>query len=187
MKKEIRKQLKEIRKNLSKNEVFEKSKKIKEKLFETREFKQASTILFYVSYDNEVYTHNMIKDCIFKNVKIIVPISVEKTRSLILSRLKSWNDLVTGSYGILEPKKDMIKEIPIDEIDLIIVPGVGFDISGRRIGHGKGYYDKLLKKAKKAIHIGLAFENQIVKEIPTNSHDLPVHIIITEERIIYCD
>jgi 5-formyltetrahydrofolate cyclo-ligase len=186
MKKEIRKQLKEIRKNLSKNEVLEKSKIIKEKLFEIKEFKQASTILFYVSYNNEVSTHDMIKDCIFKNVKIVVPISVKKTRSLILSKLKSWNDLETGSYGILEPKKDKIKEISIDEINLIIVPGVGFDKKGRRIGHGKGYYDNLLKTAKKAFHIGLAFENQILDEIPTDSFDFPVHMIITEDRVIYC-
>lgn len=186
MKKRIRKELLEKRKKISKKEIIEKSKKIKEKLFEIKEFKQASTILFYVSYDNEVYTHDMIKECISKNLKVIVPVSVKKTRSLILSELKSWDDLETGSYGILEPKKDKINEIPLDKIDIIIVPGVGFDTCGCRIGHGKGYYDILLKKAKKVLFVGLSFEIQIVDEIPTNSHDFPVHIIITENRLIYC-
>lgn len=186
MKKRIRKELVEKRKKLSKKEIFEKSKKIKEKLFEIKEFKQASTILFYVSYGSEVYTHDMIKECISKNVKVIVPVSIKKTRSLILSELKSWNDLETGAYGILEPKKDKIKEISLDKIDVIVVPGVGFDICGCRIGHGKGYYDNLLKIAKKALFVGLSFEIQIVDEIPTNSYDLPVHIIVTENRLIYC-
>ena len=85
---------------------------------------------------------------------------------LISASRKSIVDLEIGSYGILEPKADKVKEISIDEISLIIVPGVGFDESGYRIGHGKGYYDNLLRKSKNASHIGLAFEVQIINKIP---------------------
>jgi 5-formyltetrahydrofolate cyclo-ligase len=84
----------------------------------------------------------------------------------------------------LEPKSDKIKEIPLEKIELIIVPGVGFDEDGNRIGHGKGYYDNLLRNSQKILHIGLAFESQIVKKIPTNSYDIPIKMIITEKRII---
>jgi 5-formyltetrahydrofolate cyclo-ligase len=69
---------------------------------------------------------------------------------------------------------------------LIIVPGLGFDTNGCRIGHGKGYYDNLLKNSRNALHIGLAFEAQIVKKIPVDAHDLPVHMIVTEKRVIDC-
>jgi 5-formyltetrahydrofolate cyclo-ligase len=186
MKKQTRKNLIFIRKNLSRQDVIEKSKKIKSKLFSLNEFKQASTILFYVSYDNEVYTHDMIKELLTIKKNIVVPIACKKNRSLILSKLENWDDLSVGSYNILEPKKDRINKINLDSIDLIIVPGVGFDEKGNRIGHGKGYYDKLLKKSKQVTSIGLSFECQILKNIPTGIYDIPVNIIVTEKRIISC-
>ena len=186
MKHLLRKELIEKRISLSEKDVIEKSNKIKKQLFGTNEFKQASTILFYVSYNNEVNTHQMIKDALLLGKNVIVPISKKQDRSLILSKLEKWEDLEIGSYGVLEPRAESLIEISIDEINLIIVPGIGFDKNGNRIGHGKGYYDTLLKKAKNALHIGLAFEIQIVKKIPIERHDFPVKKIITENRIINC-
>ncbi|HEC72536.1 MAG TPA: 5-formyltetrahydrofolate cyclo-ligase [Thermoplasmatales archaeon] len=181
MKNALRKRLLDIRKKLSHNEVLEISKKIEEKLFSLKEFQKASTILFYVSYDNEVYTHDMIKRCLHSGKNIVVPVSDTKNEILILSKLENWHDLEKGSYGILEPKK--IIKISPSELDLIIVPGVGFDEKGNRLGHGKGYYDKLLQKSNVKT-IGLAFECQIVEKITTGQNDIPVDIIITEKRII---
>jgi 5-formyltetrahydrofolate cyclo-ligase len=94
--------------------------------------------------------------------------------------------LEVGAYNILEPRQDTIKEIPIESIDLILVPGVVFDIHGNRIGHGKGYYDRLLNDTQNIPHVGLAFGFQIVDAVPVEGHDLPVDIIVTEERIIEC-
>ena len=185
MKKKIREKIIIIRKKLSKSEVLEKSKKIKKRLYAMTEFKMAKTILFYISYDNEVFTHDMIKECL-SNKKIVVPISDKKNRNLILSELKKWDDLKPGSYDILEPIPEKISKISSEDIEVIIVPGVVFDINGNRIGHGKGYYDNLLKNSKKTVNIGLAFEFQILDKIPTEEHDLPVDVIITEERIINC-
>jgi 5-formyltetrahydrofolate cyclo-ligase len=186
VKKLLRKRLIEKRKMLSKKDILERSESIKRKLFDLDEFKNASTVLFYVSYNNEVFTHNMIRDALSFGKIIVVPISIIEERKLMLSMLENFEDLRAGSYGILEPKPDKIKEISINEIDLIIVPGVGFDTIGHRIGHGKGYYDELIKRSMNHMHIGLAFELQLVKKIPTKSHDLPVKRIITEKRIINC-
>ncbi len=182
MKEKLRKQIKEKRTEITKEENRKKSKKIKERLLGLKEYRDAKIVLFYVSYDGEVFTHDMIKEAL-DDKKVVVPISNKKNCSLSLSMLENWEDLEEGSYGILEPRKDCIKEISIDEIDLIIVPGVAFDLNGNRLGHGKGYYDRLLEKTK-AISIGLAFEFQIVKDIPTDGNDVPVDIIVTEERII---
>ena len=182
----IRKDLIKKRKQLSIKEVLEKSNQIKKRLFEIYEFKQASKILFYVSYNNEVYTHDMIKECMSNKKNVIIPISDKENRCLILSQLDNWNNLEPGSYGILEPGKYKIKKTSINKVDLIIVPGIGFDECGYRIGHGKGYYDTLLRNSTKASHIGLAFESQIVKKIPIEAHDFPVHMIITERRVIDC-
>jgi len=182
MKDNIRKELKKIRNNLSKEYVLDKSKIIERYLFELKEFKKSSTVLFYVSYNNEVFTHDMIKRCLGEK-EIVVPISNTKNKTLILSKLENWENLHEGPYGILEPRK--IIEVFPENLDLIIVPGVGFDEKGNRLGHGKGYYDKLLQKTN-AKKIGLAFECQIVNQIPTDENDIPVDMIITEKRIINC-
>jgi len=76
-------------------------------------------------------------------------------------------------------------EVSLDTVDLIIVPGIAFDYAGHRIGHGMGYYDRLLSENIKAIKIALAFEQQLVEEIPTEHHDVSVDMIITEKRIIH--
>jgi len=185
MKNKVRKNLLLLRKNLSKADVLEKSDKIKNRLFRLKEFKQASNILFYVSYGSEVCTHEMIKEALSKNKGVFVPVTNKKNKTLILSKLEKWDELCIGAYNILEPKKEMIKEISFDEIDLIIIPGIVFDLKGNRIGHGKGFYDRLLKNTKVSI-IALAFEFQIIGKIPVDKHDKPVDIIITEKRIIYC-
>jgi len=186
MKEELRKEGIRIRKNLPERELLDKSKQIKKRLYKMKEFQQASTILFYVSYDNEVYTHDMIKERLSNRKNVIVPITDMKNHCLTPSKLDGWEDLESSVYSILEPKKNCIHEVSLNEIDLILVPGVVFDESGNRIGHGMGYYDKLLKNSKNACHIGLAFEVQIVDSIPAEEHDVKVDKIITEERIITC-
>jgi len=187
MKDKIRKDLIQIRKNIPKKRVLEKSKQIKKNLFEIDEYKKASSILFYISYGNEVFTHDMIKECLKNKKNVIVPITDVDNRKLILSKLDDWKDLAKGAYNILEPKEGKIKEVSIFDIDLIIVPGVGFDEHGCRMGHGVGYYDDLLKDSSNALNIALAFECQIVDCIPTESHDIPVEKIVTEKRIIDCN
>jgi len=186
MKEDLRRRIMKKRSVVSTLELMEKSAKIKHRIFEMALFRNAQTILFYVSYDNEVYTHDMIKESMSMGKTVVVPKSVTKDNTLILSKLIDWNDLEVGAYNILEPKQESIKEVPVESIDLILVPGVVFDIHGNRIGHGKGYYDRLLNDTQNVPHIGLAFEFQIVDAVPTEGHDLPVDIIVTEKRIIDC-
>lgn len=186
MKENLRKELMKKRKSLSDIDISRKSSQIEKRFFEMNEYKASQTILFYVSYDNEVYTHEMIKKSMSEEKNIIVPVSNKENRTLILSKLDKWENLETGSYNILEPKKECIEKISLDIIDLIIVPGVGFDEQGHRIGHGMGYYDRLLKDSRDASHIGLAFEIQIVDKIPIEKHDIPVEKIITEKRTVNC-
>jgi len=184
MKEKLRKEIKEKRRKLIKEDNRKRSKEIKERLFQLKEFKDAQTILFYISYNGEVFTHDMVLES-FYNKNIIVPVSNKEDCSLILSHLKSWEELSIGSYGILEPRIEKIRKTDIKDIDLIIVPGVAFDRSGNRLGHGKGYYDRLMKKTK-ATKVGLCFEFQLLDEIPTESHDKSVDILLTEKRTITC-
>jgi 5-formyltetrahydrofolate cyclo-ligase len=185
MKDALREILVQKRKDLTMSQVFDKSKKIKKLLFSLEDLKNSSTILFYVSYNKEVNTYKMIKETLGKKA-IVVPVVNVKNGVILLSKLVDWSDLSIGSFGILEPKKNRIHPISIQDIDLIIVPGVGFDKKGNRIGHGKGYYDKLLQQAPSILKIGLAFECQIMNSVPCNSYDVPVDTIITEKRVLDC-
>jgi 5-formyltetrahydrofolate cyclo-ligase len=186
MKETIRRDALKLRKAMSPSEVATKSMLIKSRLSQLDVFHDAQTILFYLSYDNEVNTHDLVKSDLSSGKTVVVPKTDIKKKKIILSKLDSWDDLKEGSYHILEPKKEKIHEIDFHDIDIIIVPGVAFDLKGNRLGHGKGYYDKLLFTAKDKLKIGLAFENQIVDQIPTEKHDVLMDKIVTEKRIISC-
>ncbi len=169
----------EKRKKLHKKEVLERSREIWEKLKELNEFRKAKTILFYYSIKNEVRTDFMIKE-VLGSKKVALP-SI-KDDFIVPIEVKDLKLMKKGKFGIPEPIGD---EISLKDIDLVIVPGIAFDLEGYRIGYGKGYYDNFLRKivCKK---IGLAYDFQIVKKLPRNSYDVPVDIIITETRIIKC-
>ena len=186
MKQDLRKMIREKRKHISQEFIKSNSQKIKTRLFLTDEYIKAVTILIYVSYDAEVSTHEMIKESIIDGKTMIVPKSLLRSNSLLLSHLKEWDELEPGAYNILEPKSEFIREVNEDILDLVIVPGVAFDCFGNRLGHGKGYYDRLLKKIHNIPIIGLAFEFQILNMIETEEHDEKIDLIITEERIINC-
>jgi 5-formyltetrahydrofolate cyclo-ligase len=186
MKKKIRSTILNKRNSMLFSEVLEKSERIKEQVFHLDEFKEAKTILFYVSYDNEVYTHEMIKESLEVKKQVVVPKTDMNKRTILCSTLTKWDDLLAGAYNILEPRQECLNEVSPESIDLIIMPGIAFDCQGNRIGHGMGYYDRLLKKKMNAHRLGLAFEFQIVENIPTEPHDIKVEKIVTEKRIITC-
>jgi len=186
MKDQLRQQIMTLRNALSEAEVAEQSRKIQQKLFTTEPFEKANVVLFYVSYGNEVATHSIIRQSLADGKTVVVPVTDVQHHCLQLSRLTSWDDLEEGPYAILQPKKSRIQQISLDEIEVVLVPGDVFDGRGHRIGHGEGYYDGLLKRAAHALTIGLAYEFQIIDNIPFESHDIPVKKIITEKRSIHC-
>ncbi len=186
MKKKLREQILGRRKGLARSEVLAKSMLIKHRLFASSWYRDACNILFYVSYNNEVNTHDMLQESLVNGKNVIVPKTDTQNKALICSRFLSWDDLCLGAFSIFEPKDDCVREVPFSSIDLFIIPGVVFDCKGNRIGHGGGYYDRLLQSRCHAHRIGLAFELQIVESIPVETHDIKVEKIITEERIIDC-
>lgn len=182
MKNKIKESILEKRNSLARDKILEKSKKISEILFNLNQFKKSKTIMFFVSFNSEVNTHEMIKKTLGnKNVVIPKVIQHEIEPSVIID----FDNLVpSGKFGILEPIEPM--KIAYKNIDLVLVPGIAFDTECHRIGYGFGYYDKFLRKVPKAIKIGLCFDFQIVDKIPREEHDVPVDFIVTEEKIINC-
>lgn len=153
-----------------------KSKTIKEKLFKTKVFKKAKRVMFYIAFDGEVNTTEMIEEAQKSGKIIVVPIC-KKNRIIKACLFGNKERLVRGPYGIWEPMLEHC--VNLKQLDLVIVPGVAFDKKGHRLGRGKGYYDRFLKKlSKRTTSIGIAFDFQILPSIPATTYDASVNKVI---------
>jgi 5-formyltetrahydrofolate cyclo-ligase len=151
------------------------------------EYATARTVLFYVDVRSEVRTRQALPDALASGKTIVVP-WCNAAGELELFRLGRMDELAIGMYKILEPRAELrslpAKQVEAKELDLVMVPGVAFDRTGARMGHGKGYYDKLLQHARPdAPLVALAFECQLFPAIPTAPHDIFMDKIITEKEI----
>ena len=186
-KSEIRSDIAAILNVLSDSEIKEKTKEIENRLFEFANFLESKIALLYINNSCEVISLDIIKRC-FDLYKIVV-LPAPNTSQYEMKLMKIDNidkDLKPGIKGILEPDADRCKIVPIESIDIAIIPGVAFDEKGGRIGSGDGYYDKLIPKLPITTRkVALAFESQILPQMPVESHDKHVDIIITDKRIIY--
>ena len=151
------------------------------------EYQAAKTVMFYVDVRSEVRTRNDLATALQSDKNIVVPWCNE-AGELELFQLNAMEELQLGMYKILEPSAELRqlpeKQVEVQSLDLIMVPGVAFDRRGARMGHGKGYYDKLLEHARKdAPLVALAFECQLFPGIPVAEHDIYMDKIITEAAI----
>jgi len=150
----------------------QKSQQVKEKLFRTKVFKRAKTVMFYIAFDGEVDTQEMIKEAHKLGKRVVVPIC-HKDRTIRPCILKEGARLKRGFYGISEPTDK--KFVSLRTIDLVLVPGVAFDKKGNRLGRGKGYYDRFLKRIpENRPTLGLAFDFQILPFVPATNLDVSV-------------
>ncbi len=166
-------------------ERAEKSLRIALKLYLSKRYQFAKTILFYYAKDDEVDTRPMILQALLEKKRVFLPKVKKEDDSIEAYEITSLDDLSSGEFGVMEPPE---KARPPDysQIELAIVPGVAFDSEGNRIGHGMGYNDRLLKRMPNAFFIGLAFEFQIApRRIVREAHDVAVDEIITERRRIF--
>lgn len=162
------------------------SKGICQRLVELPEYRRARTVMYYVDVRSEVRTRYYLPDALKHDKRIVVPYCVEG--ELELFHLENMDELAIGMYRILEPRPELralaARRPAVSELDLIVVPGVAFDRRGGRMGHGFGYYDKLLRHARPDTPlVALAFECQLFDEIPTESHDIFMDRIITEKDV----
>ncbi|MDD5504785.1 MAG: 5-formyltetrahydrofolate cyclo-ligase [Candidatus Omnitrophica bacterium] len=157
-----------------------KSDKIKRRLLKEKCFRDASLIMFYVSKSYEVDTTGMIEEALKRGKRVVVPVTQTKEKQLIPSEITCpARDLVKGPFGVMEPRKECIKAVNIEDIDLVIVPGIAFDSKGNRIGHGQGYFDRFLRRLPNKIPtIGLAFKLQLTRRIKALPWDIPVTKLI---------
>ncbi|MGO0884336.1 5-formyltetrahydrofolate cyclo-ligase [Clostridioides difficile] len=185
MKKEFRKKVIEHRKNKSADFVLNNSNLITEKLLQMEDIRNATNIMLYLDFNNEVNTDNLIKKLLSLKKTVSSPITIKENHTLIPTQITDLdNGLKIGAYGIREPNEKSPK-IDVKSLDIVIVPAVAYDIHCYRLGYGGGFYDRFLENLRKdAITIGIAFDFQIFDSIPKEIHDAQLNYIVTETRIL---
>lgn len=176
----IRENLARKRRYLTKQEKQNRDAGLYKTVTNLPEWKKAQTVFIYVSTRYEASTKQLIKDFI-KKKSIIVPKTHLKYQTLTLHHIQSLQETTQGNYAIYEPHPSVPMIAP-SAIDLALVPGIAFDKNGHRIGYGKGYYDGLMTQLK-CPKFALAYELQIVDNIPAQKHDIPVDGILTENTV----
>ena len=165
-------------------EVFRISSHIQNRFLHLKIYRTSKELALYASFKSEVLTDGIMNHAFANDKEVYFPKIVSGQRKLRFIKAEREDDIAPGSYDIPEPGgRHEIKDV--HGLDVVVVPGVAFDIYGNRLGYGKGYYDRLLSGLKGcAALIGLAFDFQIVNELPVERHDVSMDMIITEERVI---
>jgi 5-formyltetrahydrofolate cyclo-ligase len=185
MKEEIRKAVLQKRDAIPAAVKREKNALVKEQVLNIPEFISAKTIVFYASFRSEVGTRTLMEESLRQGKRVVLPKVNTVMHSLILYEVKNIDELTTGYMGIPEPPQMDERLVGIDDADIVVIPGAGFDCAGNRLGYGAGYYDSLLSQRTRTIPvIALAYEEQIVDFIPAEAHDVKVDMILTDKRVI---
>lgn len=185
----IRKSKEEIRKEITRRLREqdsalreERSRKIQDRLLSSDEFNSSGTVMTYVSLPTEVDTFYFIEEALKRGKRVAAPFIGADRPTIRALELTSIDYLEKGPFGIYQPREDLAREIPLKEIDLVVVPLIAVDRSNMRLGRGKGYYDGFLSREElsSAGSIGLAFHFQVVDSVPSDPHDRPVSRVITD-------
>ncbi len=159
------------------------SRRIVGQLFELPAYQQARTVMLYIGIRSEVRTREHVPGILASGRRVVVPFC--EGRDLGLFVLRDLDELKPSGFGLWEPPPAMRtqteRRCSVQELDLIAVPGLAFDRCGARLGHGKAYYDRLLRHARPdTVLVGLAFECQVFPTVPTGKLDVFMDLVITE-------
>jgi 5-formyltetrahydrofolate cyclo-ligase len=183
LKDKMRRIMLEKRNSLSSGAINTKSAEIQQRFTNSDEFNHAKILASYYPIGSEVRTGKIISTALKSNRLVALPRTEGDHIKFYQIFLNT--DLIAGRFGIKEPSTSSNSVVP-DNIDLLLVPGILFDISGYRIGYGYGYYDRLIARKKNStLSVGLAYESQMCEEVPRSYYDQKVNILVTEKRMLY--
>ena len=183
-KQELRKKLKRIRALIPKDEPRAKSLELTKTITGSEAYRRSESVMTYVSFGSEVQTQALMEQVLTDKKKLFVPICDVDLKVMFPVEIGSFDQLEIGSYGILEPKKELLESGVLKigdktDIDLAIVPVLGFDKHGGRLGYGGGYYDRFLE-GYTGVSVGIAFSECLVESVPAEKHDIKLG------KIYYC-
>ncbi len=182
----MRRSLGEARRNLTVTERRERSRRIVAFCRDLPGFSTAEVVCSYVSFREEVETVEFIAALLREGRRVAVPVHLHGTaQPLIFAEIHALSEMARNHFGILQPPREAARFLPTAAIPLFIVPGLAFDPAGRRLGYGLGFYDRAFADAAPgALKVGLAFELQVLENIPADPHDVPMDLVVTEDRVI---
>jgi len=181
---EIRAELRATRAAMSREAIAAESERIVDRVLQLREFKTAHCVGIYIAATHEVQTRALIHHCKQTGRRFCAPIYDADAQRYRYSKIGIDTDFIPGRMRIPEPHP--ADPIDLKDCDLVIVPGVAFDATGTRLGHGGGHFDRLLEQSTDThpLRVGLAFNCQIVPELPRAETDIPMHLVITPDGIV---
>ncbi len=182
----VRRTLAEARRSLSASERLERSRRIAGLCREISGFASAEVVCSYINFREEVETTDFIAALLQEGRRVVVPVHLhDNPHALQFAEINTLADMVRSHFGILQPPFEAARLVPTAAISLFLVPGLAFDLAGRRLGYGLGCYDRAFADAAPgALKIGLAFELQIVESVPADPHDVLMDFVVTEDRVI---
>lgn len=182
----LRREVLARRDKLSGEERQRKSELVMARLCELAPFAQAEMVFTYINFRSEVETMPLVRQCLKAGRKISVPVTMREESRLVACRITDPDrELHTGYCNIPEPDPATAAVINPQEIEVVLLPGSVFDRRGGRLGYGGGFYDRFLEyEAPKAVRIGLAFELQVVENLPLMPHDKLLHYLVTEDEVL---
>jgi 5-formyltetrahydrofolate cyclo-ligase len=179
----LRKQIHTLLQKISPATRTTASAQICERLKEQSFFQSAATVLFFAPLPGEADAWPLLEETLAAGKTAALPRFDPAEQSYVACRMQNLRtEIVAGQFGIREPGPGCV-EIPFGRLDLILVPGVAFDLRGSRLGRGKGFYDRLLAEIR-GVKCGVAFDEQIVDEVPAGNLDVPVDFILTPTRCL---
>lgn len=165
----LRNLIKERKQQFTVDELIIQSVDVTTRLEQNKLFKFAHTILLYYSMDDEVNTHGLVAVLQREGRRVLLP-RVRDNQNLDIVPLTPNSLHPSGKYHIMEPSGEPFTDYTA--IDIAIIPGLAFTQDGKRLGRGKGYYDRLLAQMPSVYKMGLCFPFQLVKDIPTEENDI---------------
>ena len=179
-----RREISTVLKNLPRKKRRTDSETLRARLKEQDFFRGARSVLFFAPLPDEVDLWPLLEETISSGKVVALPCFDADNQRYASRRVENVRvEILSGQFGIREPSVGCI-EMPLDDLELVLVPGVAFDLNGHRLGRGKGYYDRLLENftGKK---VGIAFDEQIVEAVPRESLDVRMDYILTPTRIVH--
>ena len=172
LKNELRALVRRRKAETASGELERVSRRIMQRLERMPRFREAATVALYWSLPGEVETWDFVQKW-SASKRILLPVMQDGT--LVLRPFTGRGHLVQAGFGIWEPAPG--KEVPLEEVDLVVVPGMGFDPRGGRLGRGRGFYDRLLTVSR-PFKVGVCFDFQLFDEIPAEPHDVPMDAVV---------
>lgn len=183
VKKELRSKLRSLLEGMSPDVIRQKSGLAARHLFAEPIWARCEILMIYLSLNHEADTTPIVLRAWQTRKRVLAPQVGWETKQMLPVEIRNLDtDVADSNYGIREPVRGV--PFPIELIDLVIVPGIGFDLQGNRLGRGRGFYDRFLSRPNfNGVFCGLALEEQVVESLPADPHDVKIHMLVTDQKV----